>query len=72
MVAKEQLKTFSLAVIDMQEKVSKEFVSAFEKMVGPDFATYTKGVNYMNGLYFTNARKVVQELENIPFGSNKG
>jgi hypothetical protein len=72
MFGKDQLKTFSLSVIDVQEKATKEFVAAFEKMAGPDFATYTWGLNYMNGLYFTNARKVVQEFENFSFGSNKG
>ena len=68
---KEKMKTFSMSLIDVQEKSTKDLVSAFDKLVGPDFATYTWALNYMNGLYFTNARKVVQELENITFASSK-
>lgn len=71
MFTKEKLKTFSLNLIDAQEKATKEYVSAFDKFVGPDFATYMWGVNYLNGLYFTNARKVVQEFEGFSFGTNK-
>jgi len=71
MLKKESLKAFSLSVIDVQEKASKEFVAAVDKLVGPDFATYMWGVNYMNGLYFNNARKVVQEFESFSFGANK-
>jgi hypothetical protein len=71
MFNKQNYKTLSLSMIDIQEKATKDYVAALDKFVGPDFATYMWGLNYMNGLYFNNARKVVQELENITFASSK-
>ena len=65
MLSKEKFKSFSLSLVDMQEKATKDFVSALDKFIGPDFATYTWGLNYTNGLYFTNARRFIEELSNL-------
>jgi len=64
-------KDFSLAMIDVQSKATKEIIEAFNSFAGKEFATYTYGVTSLANQVTDNARKIVENFTSLAHAGNK-
>ena len=63
-------KSLTISVIDAQEKAFKSTVTAFEKFLGAESATYMHGLTKVAEEVSKNARKIVEDSKGFTYAGN--
>jgi len=66
----EKTKSLTISMIDAQEKAFKTTISAFEKFLGAESATYMHGLTKVAEEVSNNARKIVEECQGFTYAGN--
>ena len=66
----DKTKSLTISVIDAQEKAFKSTVTAFEKFLGAESATYMHGLTKVAEEVSKNARKIVEDSKGFAYAGN--